>query len=77
MQKPAFSAVMIHRICYTVSLGDSRQKPWEGGSEMLSEEQQLDKLMKFLEMYPGCFFIKDKEGRYAYSSHLCEHVNPN
>ena len=44
---------------------------------MLSEEQQLDKLMKFLEMYPGCFFIKDKEGRYAYSSHLCEHVNPN
>ena len=44
---------------------------------MLSEKQQLKKLMKFLEMYPGCFFIKDHEGRYAYSSDICEHVNPD
>lgn len=44
---------------------------------MLSEKQQLKKLMKFLEMYPGGFFIKDHEGRYAYSSNICEHVNPD
>ncbi len=36
----------------------------------------MEKLVKFLDDYPGTFFLKDDQGRYTYASQLCEHINP-
>lgn len=33
-----------------------------------------DNILNFLQCYPGCIFLKDKEGRYIYSSEICNHV---
>mgnify|MGYP007118441654 CR=1 FL=1 len=36
----------------------------------------MEKLVKFLEDYPGTLFLKDDQGRYTYASQQCEHINP-
>ena len=36
----------------------------------------IEKLVKFLDAYPGTFFLKDEQGRYIYASQQCEHINP-
>ncbi len=35
----------------------------------------VDKLENFLNNYPGCLFLKDENGRYIYTSEICEHVD--
>lgn len=51
------------------------------GLEEVKNRIQLDgfdmeKLVHFLDNYPGTFFLKDAEGRYTYASQQCVHVNP-
>lgn len=35
----------------------------------------LENVLRFLRCYPGCLFLKDAQGRYLYSSEICEHLN--
>lgn len=36
----------------------------------------MEKLVKFLDDYPGTLFLKDDQGCYTYASQQCEHINP-
>lgn len=42
---------------------------------MNQTEFTLNTILPFLKSYPGCLFLKDINGRYIYTSDLCQHVD--
>ena len=54
----------------------SLQADCEKGVCMRLSGFDMEKLVKFLDAYPGTFFLKDEQGRYIYASQHCEHINP-